>query len=154
MSILGSRPSSSRPSSSRPSSSRPSSSRPSSSRPSLSRLSLSRPTVKKQEKASGPLSFFEERKSWRKGNAKRRLNQSRLIPGGGNRYYKRQEIDQIVDKRFPWSTDRGFISRNRAISELKKMGTEEHQAKTGEEKRKIREERNCLTQGFGLKGKY
>ena len=136
MNTLGSRPSSSRPSSSRPSSSRPSS---------------SRPTVKNRKKPSGSLSFFEESSSWRKGDTKRRLSQSRLIPGGGGRYYERQEVNQILDKRFPWNTDRGFVSKSRATSELKKMRMEEHQAKTGEEKRKIREERDFLAKGFGLK---
>lgn len=60
----------------------------------------------------------------------------------------------MLDKRFPWSTDRGFISRSSAIKELKKTRMEENQAKTGEEKRRIREERDFLAQGFGLKGKY
>lgn len=119
-----------------------------------SRPSFLRPTVKKQKKPSGPLSFFEEKRSWRKGNATRRLSQSRLIPGGRGKYYKRREIDQILDKRFPWSTNRDSISRSSAINELKKMRLEEHRAKPGEEKRRIKEERDFLTQGFGLKGKY
>ena len=117
-----------------------------------SRPSFSRPTVKKQEQSSGPPSFFEEKRNWRKGDAKRRLRQKSRLSGG--KYYKRQEIDQILDKRFPWSTDKDFISKRRAIKELGKMRIEEHRAKTGEEKRRIRQERDFLTQGLGLKGKY
>ncbi|HDZ54268.1 MAG TPA: hypothetical protein ENI19_00765 [Candidatus Nealsonbacteria bacterium] len=124
------------------------------SKPSFLRPTVLRPTVKKQKKPSGPLSFFDEKRNWQKGNAKKKLSQSRLIPGSGSKYYKKREIDQMLDKRFPWSTDRGFISRSNAISELKKMRMEEHRAKTGEEKRRIKEERDFLTQGFGLKGKY
>lgn len=77
-----------------------------------------------------------------------------MTPGSGGRYYKRQEVGQILDKRFPWSTGKGFVSRRSAIRELKKMRMEEYRAKTGEEKRRIRQERDFLTQWFGLKGKY
>jgi len=121
--------------------------------PSFSR-SAARPTVKKQKKPSGPLGFFEERRNWRKSDAGGRLSQSQLTSGSRRKYYKRREIDQMLDKRFPWSIDKGFISRNRAASELKKMRMEEHRAKTTEEKRRIREERDFLTKGFELKGKY
>ena len=110
---------------------------------------------KKPQPPSVPKSFFEEKKQWRKNTVKRRFRQgSRLIPGTRGGYYHLHEIDKMLDERFRWDTHRGFISREGAIRELKKLRMEEHRASTSEKKRELRRQRSFLEQGFELKGAY
>lgn len=112
-------------------------------------------STKKPKQPASPLSFFEEKRIWRRSVAKRKFRQgSRLIPGTGGRRYHRHEVDKILDERFGWAAHRGFISKEGATRELQNMRKEEFRAKTGAEKKELRRQRLFLEREFGFKGRY
>ena len=115
-----------------------------------------RPAPKEPQKSPAPEGLFGEKKEWPRDELSRRLRKaSPFIPGTGKgRFYTRTERGKMIDEIFPRSRFQGYISEIEAKTRLKEIRTEEHRARTGDEKTKLSRMRRYLEQEFGLQGKY